>query len=155
MPQIVRSSPPLLIPNELFTEDKLLDYWTMCNQTIPIERLGIDELDSYRVLYTKPNNDFTVHILTKIYQAAKENNSICIDFERNVLNCVLFSNAKLEFAGQFAVDSETDLLYHVTRLLQYHHVNTKEVVIYYYKLPEHYLELLQEYYLLKLLTKND
>jgi len=154
MPTITHNTPTLLIPKELFKEEKIHEYWNVLYPDYSSEIIGKDELENFYLLYPTSNNEDSIHEISVLLKDFKEKfpnneNAICINVYDENLTLLVVKNQNIEYAGYFHFSVKEDVLYHLTNTAQQFFENISQVVFCYQQIFPAILRLLENYYEMK------
>jgi len=151
MPEIIRNSPSLLIPKELFEEEKIHDYWRVLHPEPPNEIIGKDDLENFFLLYSKPKEVDSMHEISVMYQELKEKypnreHAVCINVYEDDFNVLVVKNREITYTGYFHYVVKEDVLYYLAHISQQFFENLSHVFFGYQQLSPTVLRLLNNYY---------
>jgi len=154
MPTIVKNTPTLLIPKELYKEEKIQEYWNVLHPTSQHENIGIDFTENFYLLYPKPKYEDTIHEISAMYQDFTEKfsdkeNAVCVNVYENDFSLLVIKNKTIEYTGYFQYTVNEDVLYHFTNVFQHFFENNPHVVFAYQQILPEILRLLNNYYEMK------
>jgi hypothetical protein len=151
---VVQNTPSLLIPKELFKEEKIQEYWSVLHPVSQFENIGKDDLENFFLLYPKPNDLDSMHDATFMFTYIMENypdrsNVICINVYEKDFNLLALKNGDIVFSGNFQFSVKEDILYYVTNISQQYFENSNDLFYCYQQLSTEILRLLNQYYEVK------
>ena len=154
MPEVIRNTPSLLIPKELFKEEKIQEYWNVLYPNSPSEKMGKDELENFFLLYPKPNDDDSIHEINVLYHEFLEkfqdnDDAICLNVYDDGFNLLVVKHRNMEYTGYFRFSVNEDVLYHLANISQHFFEDISQVVFGYQQLPTAILRLLDNFYDMK------
>jgi hypothetical protein len=150
-PEIIRNTPPCLIPKELFKEEKMNKYWDILVDKPNHNYFGKDDLENYFLIYAKPENVDSIHEITVTYNQLQQlfperNNAICINVYDEGLTILVLKERLISYAGYITYATKEDVLYHLTHLAQQFFEDSASITFFYQQLPAPVLRLLNQYY---------
>jgi len=154
MPTLIQNTPALLIPKELFNEEKIREYWNVLHPVSHLENLGKDDLENFFLLYPKPNDEDSIHeisILNKEFREKFPNNehAVCMNVYEDGFNLLVIKNREIVYTGYFRLSVKEDVLYHLANASQHFFEDISAVVFAYQQLPAAVLRLLDNYFDMK------
>jgi hypothetical protein len=154
MPKIVQNTPSLLIPKELFKEEKIREYWSALHPVSQYENIGKDDLENFFLIYPKANDKDSIHEISVLYKEFREkfpNNehSICFNVYEEGFNLLVIKAQKMAYTGYFRFSVKEDVLYHLANISQHFFEDIYQIVFAYQQLPAEILRLLNNYYEMK------
>jgi hypothetical protein len=154
MPKIILNTPSLLIPKELFMEEKNREYWNALLPVSPFENIGKDDLENFFLLYPKVNDEDSIHEISVLYKKFRKKFSnieqaICINVYEDGFNLLVLKSHKIEYTGYFCFSVKEDVLYHLANISQHFFEDIYKIVFAYQQLPSEILRLINNYYEMK------
>jgi len=154
MPTLIQNTPALLIPKELFKEEKIREYWSILHPVSHFENMGKDDLENFILLYPKPNNEDSIHEISVLYKEFREKfpdneHAVCINAYEDGLSLLVIKNREIAHASYFHYTVKEEVLYHLANASQHFFEDIFAVVFAYQQLPATVLRLLDNYYDMK------
>jgi hypothetical protein len=154
MPSIVRNTPTLLIPKELFKEDKIQEYWSVLHPVSQLDNIGKDNLGNFYLLYPKPNDADSIHEINNIYiefqnRFPNHAHAVCVNVYEKSFNLLVIKDKDVAYTGYFHFSVKEDILYHLINISQHFFEDISQVVLGYQQLSPAILRLLSNYYEMK------
>jgi len=154
MPEIIHNTPSILIPKELFREEKILDYWSVFYPADQNKTIGKDELKDFFLIYPKTNNEDSIHEISVLYSDFLEKypnceDAVCVNVYDNSFCILVVKNREVEYSGFFQFTVKEDVLYHLTHVSQKYFENISTVFFGYQQLSQDILRLLDSFYEMK------
>jgi hypothetical protein len=148
MHTVIQNTPTGLIPKELFKEEKTQEYWNVLCPNLPHEKIGVDELEEFYLLYPKQHNDVdTIHQINLIYQNIKEkSDAIALDLYKNSFNLLVLKNMNIAFTGYFNFAVNEDIVYHIAHVALQYFEDISQINVYYKQLSPTILNFLKRYF---------
>ena len=148
------NSPSCLIPKEFFDEEKIQEYWKVLYPKQSHESIGIDDLERFFLLYTKPQNVESVHDIHLMYNSLTDKcsdleDAICINVYEEGFNVLVLKNRNIEFVGYFHFSVKEDILYHLVNISQHFFEDFYQVDLFYKQLSPSLMHLLNNYFIMK------
>lgn len=118
---------PILIPREIYDDDKKLEYFRVQNGKTPNETVHIDCIDDYVALYHLPYNiqdsidrlpyrKTYLHETTLLAGFLKEhgdNNAVLISNNETFFDTIVVGNRKLQLVNRFPFNKPEDIIYYI------------------------------------------
>jgi len=154
MLNVVRNTPSLLIPKELFVEEKIQEYWSVLHSGSSLKNIGKDDLQNFYLLYIKPNESEAIHEITVLYKEFLEKfpndaHAICINVYKEGFNLCVLKNRNIEYTGYFRYAVKEDILYQLANISQHFFEDILQIIFVYQQLSPTILRLLSNYYEMK------
>jgi hypothetical protein len=154
MTNVIRNTPPCLIPKELCKENQIKNYWSVLNNDTHSEYFGTDDWDSFFLIYPKPSEEETSHELSLMLGQFREKypnltHAMGLNVNDEGVNILTFKNKEIVYASFFPYNAKEDILYHITNITQQFFDDFFPVDLYYQQIPPQILRLLKDYYELK------
>jgi len=154
MPTTLYNTPFCLIPNELFVQEQILEYWKVMYPPPHPKNFGIDKLENFFIIYPNSKDEETVHEVTHIYNNLCDKfpnkvNIIYINLRDEKIFLLVIKDQTLAFTGYFNYSVKEDVLYHLTNIFQKYFENSLLVDFVYQQLSSSVLRLLNNYYKMK------
>ncbi|MCL2246129.1 MAG: DUF3822 family protein [Lentimicrobiaceae bacterium] len=154
MPTVIRNTPSGLIPQELFKEEKIQEYWNVLYPEQQQVNIGTDDLKEFFLLYPKPKDTDTVHVISLMYNNLREKHpkqteAICLEIADNNFNLLVLQNIEIVFAGYFLFSVKEDIVYHLANVSQQFFDDISQIIFYYNSLTPKMLSFLNEYFEMK------
>jgi hypothetical protein len=151
MPTIICNTPAGLIPQELFKEEKIQEYWNVLYPNSHQENIGVDDLGDSLLLYPKPKDIETVHEMSLIYKNIRDKfpnqaDAICLDLYDDSFNLLVLKDMGIAFAGFFKFSVNEDIVYHIANVSQHFFEDISIQTIYYKQIPPKVLRFLAKYF---------
>jgi len=151
---VVRNTPSLLIPKELFQNEKIKEYWNVLYPCYPSENFGIDDLENFFLLYSKPNEEDSIHEISVLYKEfpgkfPNHEHAVCINVYEDGVSFLVIKDKSIAYTGYFKFSVNEEVLYHLTNIYQHYFENIYQVVFAYQQLSPAILRLLCNYYEMK------
>ena len=150
----ISNTPALLIPKELFKEEKIREYWNLLHPGYQPENLGKDNLKDLFLLYSKSEEEESTHEITILYEKFIEKfsdheHAICINVHEIGFNLLVIKNRDIAYTGYFHYSGKEDVLYHLANVSQRFFEDISSVVFIYQQLPTSISHFLDHYYEMK------
>jgi len=151
MPQIISNTPFCLIPEELFKEEQINEYWSVLCANPCLDYFGKDIFDDSVLIYPKTNVDESVHEITLMYNNLREK----LPSSQNIIFLYVFETGfylltvkekTIAFAGYFKFSVIEDILFHLANISHQYFEDISQVVFAYQQLPPPVLRLLNNYF---------
>ncbi|MDR2972295.1 MAG: DUF3822 family protein [Bacteroidales bacterium] len=151
MPTIVRNTPFCLIPKELFIKEQVQEYWKILYTLPNPKNFGIDDFQSFFLIYPKIADEDSVHEIIFMYNNLQEKfpnhaNSIFLNEFEHEYYLLVILNHEIAFAGYFQYAEQEDVLYHMASVSQHYFDDNYSVVYAYQQLSPKILRLLNNYF---------
>ena len=150
----VHNMPSLLIPKELFREEKIGEYWGILQPVSQIENIGKDELGDFFLLYPKPNKEDSNHEIFVLFNQflrkfPKNEHAICINVHEDGFSLLVIKERNVLYTGYFRYIVKEDVLYHLANISQHFFEDINQIVFAYQQIPTAIIRLLENYYEMK------
>ena len=154
MTTVIRNTPAELIPQELFIEEKIQEYWNVICSDSHHEHIGIDHLENSFLLYPKPQNVDTIHGISLMYKNIRDkfpnqSDAICIDVYDNDFNLLVLKNMNIVFTGYFHFTAKEDIVYHLANVSQHFFDDISKIMFCYEQISPKILRFLKTYFEMK------
>ena len=154
MPIVIRNTPSGLIPQELFKEEKIQEFWNVLCPNSRNECIAADDLGHSFLLYPKPQNVETIHEISLMYKNIREQypdeaDAISIEVYDNDFNLLVLKDMNITFTGYFHFSVNEDIVYHLANVAQHFFEDVSQITFYYKQLSPKILQLLNEYFEMK------
>jgi len=154
MPTLVQNTPFLLIPKELFKEEKIREYWNLLHPKSQSENLGKDDLINFFLLYPKPNDENSIHEISVLYKEfmekfPKNEHAVCANVYEDGFCILVIKNREIAHASYFNYSVKEDVLYHIANISQHFFEDVAQIIFAYQQFPPTVLRLLDNYYEMK------
>ena len=151
MPTTICNTPAGLIPQELFKEEKIQEYWNVLYPNLYQEFMGIDKLGEFVLLYPKPKDEETTHEITRMYQTMiekfpQQTNTIGLYIYENSFSMLAVKDRNVVFVGFFYFSADEDIVYHLAHVSHHFFENISQIKFYYQQLSPKMLHLLNNYF---------
>jgi len=153
-PTLIQNIPSLLIPKELYKEEKIQEYWNVLHPDSQSEYLGKDDLGSFFLLYPKIDKEDSIHEISVLYKEfmnkfPNNEHAVCVNVYENGVNLLVIKNREIAYAGYFRISLKEDVLYHLANVTQQFFDDVPAIIFAYQQLPATVLRLLGNYYEMK------
>jgi len=146
-PVIICDTPSIIIPKELFREEKIHEYWNSLCSSSKQEEFGKDELENYIILYPRQKKEDSIHETTNLFHIIREKfpeqtEAVCINVYEDTFCLLVIKNREITYSGYFQYTVKEDVLYHVANISQHFFENNHRINYYYQHLSPAILRLL-------------
>ncbi len=158
---VVALRPPILVPREIYQENKKSDYLTLQFNKEAINEISTDIFGEYILIdyLTKEEalqlaefeNYSVIHLLSYLHRNFNNSkSSLFFDLNKSLLQCYIIKNDNITLATSFHVSSPIDVLYYLTHTIKEEGLNINALSIKASRCEAAVLEFLQPYFTIEL-----
>jgi hypothetical protein len=147
---VIQNTPSALIPKELFIDEKIQEYGRIMFGNLHETKIGKDDLDTCFLIYPKHIDENTIHEISDMYNAIRENfpnhhQVIGVNIYDDGFNILALKDLKIVFTGYFHFTVFEDIVYHISNIAQQFFEDIFEITFFYQYIPHKILQFLKKY----------
>jgi len=151
MPEIICNTPAVLIPQELFNEKLIQEYWNVLYPDKHREKIETENLGDFFLLYPKNKESDSVHEISLMYKNIREKypnqtNAICLEVYENHISLLVLKECHIVYTGYLHFSVKEDIVYHLANVAQHFFEDISPGIFYYRQLAPKLLRLLKDYF---------